>query len=113
MLRDAGSGGIGTSVPRIDPERNIALYRALTGAMEYGLVRSAHDCSDGGLAVSLAESCFGFDGGAEIDLSELFSEDDELDEWGALFGESLGRICLLYTSPSPRDKRQSRMPSSA
>ena len=26
---------------------------------------------------------------------------------------NLGRICLLYTSPSPRDKRQSRMPSSA
>ena len=24
-----------------------------------------------------------------------------------------GNICLLYTSPSPRDKRQSRMPSSA
>ena len=23
------------------------------------------------------------------------------------------RVCLLYTSPSPRDKRQSRMPSSA
>ena len=26
---------------------------------------------------------------------------------------SFGRACLLYTSPSPRDKRQSRMPSSA
>ena len=26
---------------------------------------------------------------------------------------ALGSICLLYTSPSPRDKRQSRMPSSA
>ena len=25
----------------------------------------------------------------------------------------MSRICLLYTSPSPRDKRQSRMPSSA
>ena len=25
----------------------------------------------------------------------------------------LGEACLLYTSPSPRDKRQSRMPSSA
>ena len=24
-----------------------------------------------------------------------------------------GKVCLLYTSPSPRDKRQSRMPSSA
>ena len=28
---------------------------------------------------------------------------DKLEEW----------VCLLYTSPSPRDKRQSRMPSSA
>ena len=26
---------------------------------------------------------------------------------------NLDRVCLLYTSPSPRDKRQSRMPSSA
>ena len=31
----------------------------------------------------------------------------------ALFVDGLLRICLLYTSPSPRDKRQSRMPSSA
>ena len=32
---------------------------------------------------------------------------DIIDNFGGLF------ICLLYTSPSPRDKRQSRMPSSA
>ena len=32
---------------------------------------------------------------------------------GALAIDKLGNICLLYTSPSPRDKRQSRMPSSA
>ena len=31
----------------------------------------------------------------------------------ALASAALGLICLLYTSPSPRDKRQSRMPSSA
>ena len=31
----------------------------------------------------------------------------------ALTGASGVTICLLYTSPSPRDKRQSRMPSSA
>ena len=30
-----------------------------------------------------------------------------------LFAEGQRRYCLLYTSPSPRDKRQSRMPSSA
>ena len=37
--------------------------------------------------------------------------------WATLAGEGirqlLARHCLLYTSPSPRDKRQSRMPSSA
>ena len=37
---------------------------------------------------------------------------------GVIFGANIGTtitgwICLLYTSPSPRDKRQSRMPSSA
>ena len=30
-----------------------------------------------------------------------------------MIGRTPGYICLLYTSPSPRDKRQSRMPSSA
>ena len=31
----------------------------------------------------------------------------------ALPGRTIGEICLLYTSPSPRDQRGSRMPSSA
>ena len=29
------------------------------------------------------------------------------------FPNQINKVCLLYTSPSPRDKRQSRMPSSA
>ena len=33
--------------------------------------------------------------------------------FGGYIGDQLVCICLLYTSPSPRDKRQSRMPSSA
>ena len=33
--------------------------------------------------------------------------------WGRLLLVSYVIVCLLYTSPSPRDKRQSRMPSSA
>ena len=36
---------------------------------------------------------------------------DEFDDWWALKGATWG--CLLYTSPSPRDQRGSRMPSSA
>ena len=31
----------------------------------------------------------------------------------ALYSSGIFEVCLLYTSPSPRDKRQSRMPSSA
>ena len=38
---------------------------------------------------------------------------DDLKASGALLYWELPRTCLLYTSPSPRDKRQSRMPSSA
>ena len=35
------------------------------------------------------------------------------EEIGTLTRDEVKRSCLLYTSPSPRDKRQSRMPSSA
>ena len=35
------------------------------------------------------------------------------DKGNVLKAREAGYICLLYTSPSPRDKRQSRMPSSA
>ncbi len=103
MLRDDGLGGIGGTVPEIDPERNMSAYRALTYSMKRGLVSSAHDCSDGGLAVALAECCFGSDSGASIDISPLWSDCSHLDEWGALFGESLGRILV---SVRPTDKKE-------
>ena len=88
------SCGIGGAVPAIDAERNIVMYRALTAAMRERLVASAHDCSDGGLAVSLAECCIGIDAGCAVDISTILSSDAELDHWGALFGESLGRIIV-------------------
>ena len=94
MLSDEGSGGIGGAVPQIDTGRNLAMYRALTTAMRQSLVRSAHDCSDGGLAPALTECCFGSDSGAEVDLAALWEDCDTLDKWGALFGESLGRILV-------------------
>ena len=58
------------------------------------LVASAHDCSDAGLAAALAECCFGCDSGANLDISQLLSTQSDLDIWGALFGESLGRILV-------------------
>ena len=100
MLRDEsnGSSGIGKKAPQIDTERNLSMYRSLTAAMSKELVSSAHDCSDAGLAAAVAECCFGCDSGASLDISPLFYSDNELDTWGALFGESLGRI-LVSVSP--------------
>ena len=97
MLSEETSGGLGNDVPQIDTTRNLAMYRALTAAMDQGLVRSAHDCSDGGLAVAVAECCFGCDGATTINLDTLVN--GEVDEWGALFGESLGRI-LVTVKPN-------------
>ncbi|DAC24422.1 MAG TPA: phosphoribosylformylglycinamidine synthase, partial [Candidatus Thalassarchaeaceae archaeon] len=114
MLRDQTSGesGIGGRVPSIEPERNLGAYRALTAAMRNGLVASAHDCSDGGLASALAESCFGVDAGASVDIGALRGHDDELDAWGALFGESLGRI-LVSVKPEDMTSFESAMQETA
>ena len=108
MFRDECSGGIGGRVPTIDANRNLAMYKALTGAMSRGLVASAHDCSDGGLAVTLAECCFGVGSGASVDISELGANDPDLDSFGALFSESLGRI-LVSVSPENSEAFKSAM----
>ena len=84
--------------PRCDVEREKVVIEVLLDAIRSGLVSSAHDCSDGGLAVALAECCIANPGtrtGAEIDLSSW----RDLSERAILFGESQGRIVL--SSPSP------------
>jgi phosphoribosylformylglycinamidine synthase len=43
--------------PRVDLEQAKTLHTTLLGLIQSGLVKSAHDCSEGGLAVCLAESC--------------------------------------------------------
>jgi len=62
----AANGG---SLAPLDLERERALIEGLVAAADRGLIRSAHDVAEGGLAVTLAECCFNPDGvlGAEID----------------------------------------------
>ena len=53
---------------------------------------------------------------SELPEQEVISEKwlvEKIDRLIPLIKEKWPTICLLYTSPSPRDKRQSRMPSSA
>ena len=47
---------------------------------------------------------------AKFDIAALIAK---AQEWAGLQGMDLAKVCLLYTSPSPRDQRGSRMPSSA
>jgi phosphoribosylformylglycinamidine synthase len=60
------------------------------------LVRSAHDCSDGGIAVTIAECAFDSIGiGAEASLDELtVSRVAEVNTAAALFGESASRVVV-------------------
>jgi phosphoribosylformylglycinamidine synthase subunit PurSL len=85
--------GLDTSVPA-PSERAPAVYRALHRAIQLGLVASAHDLSEGGLAVAAAEMCIGGNTGMQVYLPEY--EDPS----AVLFGESNG--CLLVEVPAQR-----------
>jgi len=81
-------------VPELNMERELAVQKACLDAAEAGLLLSAHDCSDGGLAVALAESCFSSLGrdaiGAEVKLTGA------LGPTAVLFSESPSRIIVSF-----------------
>ena len=66
-------------------------YRAVHQAMCSGLIRSAHDVSDGGLLSCVAEMCIGGRLGARLNLAEGSLPNGVI---AALFGETSGRIVL-------------------
>ena len=86
-------GHLGVSVPRVRPEEFRPAYRALHQAMTKGLVASCHDCSDGGLAVTLAETAMGGRLGMDVDLARVPSEGDLADEV-LCYSESPGRFVV-------------------
>lgn len=98
-------GELGANVPRVRPEAAAARYRRLSAAIGRGLVASGHDLSDGGLAVALAESCFGGGLGARISLSPavLAPEDrgSARARLAALFAETHSRF-VVSVDPARR-----------
>ena len=87
------NGAVGNSVPKVDAKAAMKLYKALAKAMHKGLVRSCHDCSEGGLAVALAESAFGGGLGMTADLARVAREGCERDD-EVLFSESQSRFVV-------------------
>jgi len=75
--------------PELDLEKEAALQRAVIELVQQGLVESVHDCSDGGLAVALAEKTFAKGVGARVNVVS-----NGLPAEFALFGEDASRIVL-------------------
>jgi len=61
----------GGKVPTVHPERAKQIYERVIKAIDRGLIKACHDCSEGGLAVALAEMCIGGNCGAEINLEKV------------------------------------------
>jgi phosphoribosylformylglycinamidine synthase len=82
--------------PILDLAAERALQRLIVTLVERGLVRSAHDCSEGGFAVALAECCFEGGGiGASVSVDAAAGPEPGVDRQAAtLFGESASRVIM-------------------
>ena len=80
--------------PALDLDAERRLQHLLVDAAVSGLILSAHDCAEGGLAVALSECCFGTGGsGADVDVPSVDAAHPLVAE-ATLFGESATRVVV-------------------
>jgi len=79
--------------PALDLTREAALQRVLVDGAASGVIRSAQDCSEGGLAVTLAECCIGTGLGSRVDLPAVASGAG-FGDVSTLFSESASRVVV-------------------
>ena len=101
-------GCIGNNVPRVDPKKGKELMNALSVAMEKGLVKACHDCSEGGIGVAAAEMAFAAGLGMviyldKVPLAEPINRDDFV-----LFSESNTRF-LAEIAPEDKQRFENMM----
>ncbi|MCK6527379.1 phosphoribosylformylglycinamidine synthase subunit PurL [Myxococcota bacterium] len=80
--------------PVVDWERERAVHAACREAIRAGLLESAHDLSEGGLAVALAESCVGRHDAPPVGADVYAPAPPELRDLELLFGEGHGRVLV-------------------
>ncbi len=97
--------GRGGTVPDTPLDRLPARYRAFHGCVREGWVRAAHDLSDGGFGVALAEMGFGGTVGLEVDLERVPVE-GTLTPTETLFAESTGRLLMVIDESDLPDLRE-------
>src|SRR2546426_1124563 len=85
-------GKVAGMPPPLDLAREKAVQKAVRESVRAGLLRAAHDCSDGGLAVALAEMCFAKDLGCRVTLRSPLRPD------ALLFGEDASRVVVSFSA---------------
>ncbi|MGB9959237.1 MAG: phosphoribosylformylglycinamidine synthase subunit PurL [Candidatus Bathyarchaeales archaeon] len=95
-------GFIGNSVPRVRPNHAKRIFRAITKAIDLGLVSACHDLSEGGLAVAAAEMAFSGGYGIELDLRKVPTENLNRDDF-ILFSESNSRFLVEVPEKCEKD----------
>jgi phosphoribosylformylglycinamidine synthase II len=95
-------GYLGASVPKVKGAKAKRTFKAVTKAIDLGLIKSCHDLSEGGLAVAAAEMSFSGGYGLELDLSKVPGKELERNDF-VLFSESNSRFLLEV---SEKDKQE-------
>ena len=90
---DVVHGHLGGLPPAVDLAAERTLAAILVNASRDGLVDAAHDLSEGGLAIALAEACLRYGTGARVWLDELCQRDG-VSPFTALFSESTARALV-------------------
>ena len=96
----ASRGFIGNRVPTVNAERARSLYRKVYEAIQKGLIRSCHDCSDGGLGVALAETAFAGGLGMDVEVRKIPQPHLTRNDF-ILFSESQSRF-VVTIDPSKK-----------
>jgi phosphoribosylformylglycinamidine synthase len=100
-------GYLGASVPKVKIGKAKRTFRAVTQAIDEGLVKSCHDLSEGGLAMAAAEMAFASGYGLEIDLCKVPGKELSRNDF-VLFAESNSRF-LIEVAPADREDFESLM----
>jgi phosphoribosylformylglycinamidine synthase II len=87
-------GAAGRELPAVDLESGPRTALAVAQAIANGLVRSAHDCSEGGLLVAAAEMAIAGDLGVRLDLGMLPTDGGEISTPTKCFAETPSRYLL-------------------
>jgi phosphoribosylformylglycinamidine synthase len=91
-LQQAYTGEIAGRAPKLDSEKEKALQQAVLTAIRQGLVQSAHDVSEGGIALAVAESCISGNLGASVEIETT----EDASQF--LFSETQSRVLLSVTA---------------